>query len=338
MLDPNRKELKDTAWYKKDSGLLLPKNYRLDEKVKVTKKKRTLRKQIKWVLDNISLVLLIPSFFGSVWQILELSSMNVAYIRFFSVTQIPVDGILILFLITLIFVIGKIVIGLLKSDFERKIKDFEDENYVEKLREKLDFHIKKMIIAIPIMLVLLSYLIREFFVGMFPTSPIVTLLFISFFISGFMFYVLDAVMLIGLKYAEKGVNLDNIADYVGSLIDKHKNPIYWSILAAIILAIYICYLSIKAFSASFILPADLYNTKTLEAVIYKDFKTKNYDIEYFNDKYIFVKLCTIKECNHRLDKEIIIYPTEKVLFKTTYGKVWTGYFTTFKPVNSLGTL
>lgn len=337
MLDPNRED-KDTAWYKKDSGLFIPKIYSLDEKIEVTKKKKTLKEQMKWVLDNISLVLLVPSFFGSVWQILELSSMNVAYIRFFSVTQIPVDGILILFLIALIFIIWKAGIGLLKSSFESKVKAFKDEEFVARLRENLDSHIKRLLIIIPIMLVLISYLIREFFVGMFSTSPIFTLLLISFFISGFMFYVLDAVMLIGLKYAEKGVNSDSIKDHIVSLMDKHKSPIYWSILASIVIAFYIFYLLIKAFSTSFILPADLYNTKTLEAVIYKDFKTKNYDIEYFNDKYIFVKLCAIKECNHRLDKEIIIYPTEKVLFKTTYGKVWTGYFTTYKPVNSPDTL
>ncbi|ABE75135.1 MULTISPECIES: hypothetical protein [Psychrobacter] len=332
MSDPNREEFKGTAWHKKDNGLFVPETYSLDEKAEVTKK--TLREQVKWVLDNISLVLLLPSFLGALWQILELSSINVAYIRFFSVTQIPVDGILILFLIVLIIVMGKAVIGLLKSAFENKVKGLEDEEFVKKLRKNLNFHIKKMLIVIPIMLVLIIYLISELFAGMFPTSPIVTILLVSFFISGFMFYVLDAVMLIGLKYAQDGINSDNIKDRMGTLVDKYRKPIYWSILAGIAIAIFICYLLIKAFSASFILPADLYNTKTLEAVIYNDFKTKNYEIEYFNDKYIFVKLCAIKECNHRLDKEIIIYPTEKVLFKTTYGKVWTGYFTTYKPVNS----
>lgn len=81
MSDPNREEFKGTAWHKKDNGLFVPETYSLDEKAEVTKK--TLREQVKWVLDNISLVLLLPSFLGALWQILELSSINVAYIRFF---------------------------------------------------------------------------------------------------------------------------------------------------------------------------------------------------------------------------------------------------------------
>ena len=141
MSDPNREEFKGTAWHKKDNGLFVPETYSLDEKAEVTKK--TLREQVKWVLDNISLVLLLPSFLGALWQILELSSINVAYIRFFSVTQIPVDGILILFLIVLIIVMGKAVIGLLKSAFENKVKGLEDEEFVKKLRKNLNFHIKK---------------------------------------------------------------------------------------------------------------------------------------------------------------------------------------------------
>lgn len=334
MLDPNREELKAIKWCKKDSGLFVPETYNGIEQDDVAKKK-TLREQVKWILDNITLILLLPSFLGAVWQILELSSINVAYIRFFSVTQIPVDGILILFLIILIIVIGKAIIGLLKSTFESKIKMLEDEDFVKKIRKNLNSSIKKMLGIIAILIVLMIYLISELFASMFPKSPIATILFVGFFIAGLMFYILDAAMLIGLKYSDEGINRDNVSDYIDAFVDKHRKPIYWTILASIAIVIFISYLLLKAFSASFILPADLYNTKTLESVIYKDFKTKNYDIEYFNDKYIFVKLCAIKKCNHRLDKEIIIYPTEKVLFKTTYGKVWTGYFTTYDPVDKL---
>ena len=92
-------------------------------------------------------------------------------------------------------------------------------------------------------------------------------------------------------------------------------------------------ISLRLFAHSLILPDDLYNTKNLETVIYNEFGTQDYSVEYFNDKYIFVKICTIKNCVQPSDKEIVIYPTEKVLFKTTYGKVWSGYFTTSKPVD-----
>lgn len=336
MPKPYKEGESDNIWEKNDNGLFLPKDI-VTEKIDSDKnKKKNLRIYVKWAFNNISIVLLAPSLLGAVWQILELSSMNIAYIRFFSISQIPVDGTLILFLLTLILVMSKLIIAFIKYVFNTKMKMFEDKdkNEGKEIIENLNYLLVKSAVINTLLACSLIYIITELFVYTFPQSPIFTILFLGFNITGLMIYSVDMIILISLKLLKDGNEINDVTDNLRSLLDKYKNYVLWSVLAGIALTIFILYSLLKAFSASFILPANLYNTKILESIVYREFKTKDYNVEYFNDKYIFVQLCAIEKCNHRLDKEIVIYPTEKVLFKTTYGKVWTGYFTTSKPVNN----
>lgn len=299
-------------------------------------RKKAIKVYIEWMLNHIAIVLLIPSFLGAVWQILELSSINVAYIRFFSISQIPIDGTLILFLLIFILGMSKITMALVKHSFENKIKILEDEKLLEKTKSKLNQDIAIAGIACTVLICGTVYFIPTLYADIFPNSPIATILLVYANIAGLMLYLAQLFILIGIKIGvkDKGTSHDIIGQKVRGFLDKYKQPIFWSFIFSVIIIIITFIVFLRLFSQSFVLPTNLYNTKNLEAIIYNEFKTKDYDVEYFNDKYIFVELCTIKKCSHPSDKEIVIYPTEKVLFKTTYGKVWTGYFTTSKPVDN----
>jgi hypothetical protein len=48
-----------------------------------------------WIKNNISLLVLLPTVAGGLWQLLELLSLGTPYIRFFSLTQLVPDGLLI---------------------------------------------------------------------------------------------------------------------------------------------------------------------------------------------------------------------------------------------------
>ncbi len=298
--------------------------------------KKTINDYIEWIFSHISIVVLIPSFLGAVWQILELSRINVAYIRFFSISQIPIDGTLILFLLIFLFGMSKITMALIKHSFEKKIETFEDESILEKTKLKLN---QDIIIASVVCIILIcstAYFIPTLYADMFPNAPIATILLVYVNIAGLMLYLAQLFVLIGVKLGvkDKDTNHDVLKQRVRDFLDRHKQPILWSFVFSLMIIISTFFVLLKLFSQSFILPTNLYNTKNLEAIIYNEFKTKDYNVEYFNDKYIFVELCTINKCSHPLDREIVIYPTEKVLFKTTYGKVWTGYFTTSEPVDN----
>ncbi len=226
--------------------------------------------------------------------------------------------------------------ALVKYSFENKIKMFEDDKLVEKTKLKLNQDITIASVVCILLICSTVYFIPTLYADMFPSAPIATILLVYVNIAGLMLYLAQLFVLIGIKLGikDKDTNYDVIKQKVRDFLDRHKQPIFWSVIISVIIIIFTLIVLLRLFSQSFILPTNLYNTKNLEAIIYNEFKTKDYNVEYFNDKYIFVELCTIEECNHPLDKEIVIYPTEKVLFKTTYGKVWTGYFTTSEPVNN----
>lgn len=334
MSNPNKDEVDDSLWQKDASGLFLPKTIVTEQAKATTIKKKTFKDYMAWVFNNISIALLIPSFFGATWQILELSSMNLAYIRFFSITQIPFDGILILFLIILLYIIGKGMIGFTKHSYKEKMERFKDKDLLEATMENINRSIIKSVFINILLICSMIYMIVSIFAESFPKSPIAVILFFGFNITGLMFYLVDTVVLLDLKLVRTADATDNESVSLLDLLKKYKYYVLSTFLAGLALIIFYIYSLITAFSASFTLPVNLYNTRYLDSIIYNEFKTKEYKVEYFNDKYIFVELCAIEECDHQLDKEIVIYPTEKALFKTTYGKVWTGYFTTHEPVNN----
>lgn len=336
MQKPNRKLLNENFWQKNDHGLLLPRDVITERTDRIEKKRKSLNDHIKWAFQNTTLVLLVPSFLGAVWQILELSTINIAYIRFFSISQIPIDGTLILFLLILLLGLSKITASFLKFVVESKVELFKNEQWIEKIKPTLKREIViKSIISIFFTILIIGYFIPFIFTEMFPTSPIIAICFIYFSIVGIIFYLAELTLLISVRVSKDYPNRDSMEQHIKYSTKKYQNTIYWSIILSICIAVFTLILLLKIFSQNFILPSDLYNKKYLEKIIYEEFKNKDYTVEYFNDKYIFVKLCPTEKCTHNLDKKIIVYPTEKVLFKATYGKVWTGYFTTYNPVNSM---
>lgn len=65
-------------------------------------------KYIKFLKEYLPLIIIIAPFFGGIWQIIELSSMSMSYVRFFSITQLIADGLLII-IVVVPFVIGIIL-------------------------------------------------------------------------------------------------------------------------------------------------------------------------------------------------------------------------------------
>lgn len=55
-----------------------------------------INKVVDFIKENLSLIVVVPAFIGGLWQSIELMSISTPYIRFFSVSQIIPDGILIL--------------------------------------------------------------------------------------------------------------------------------------------------------------------------------------------------------------------------------------------------
>jgi len=54
---------------------------------------------MKFLKEYLPLIIVIPTFLGGIWQILELSIISMSYVRFFSISQLVADGILIIMII-----------------------------------------------------------------------------------------------------------------------------------------------------------------------------------------------------------------------------------------------
>lgn len=301
-------------WKKNEKGLFLPNNFILESK-NDKDKKRSVGDYIKWGVNNTGIMVLIPSVLGAIWQIIELASINLAYIRFFSISQIPVDGALILFLGGLLLLIGKMTINFIKFSSEQKIKNLKDEEYLNKVLSKLN---RKLIVQSGISLLLiwaLFYSIINLYSDMFSSSSIFTIILVFLSISGVMIYISELIILAILKVRISYPDEVSAKEITGDLLNRTRKTLNWLVLPSISFIIFMLVILVKLFSQTFVLPTNFYNIRKLDSAVYYDFNTKNYSVEYFNDKYLFVKVCTIEICNHDLDKEIVIYPMEKVLFE-----------------------
>ncbi len=90
------------------------------------------------IKDNLSMIILLPTIMGGLWQILELSNMSISFIRFFSATQLLPDGLLILFIILPLYIAYKIS-PKYKFNLHKKIIKVTDK----KPKNMKDYFIKK---------------------------------------------------------------------------------------------------------------------------------------------------------------------------------------------------
>ncbi len=61
--------------------------------------------------DNLNLLILFPTIIGGIWQVTELSLLSISFVRFFSISQLISDGILILITSILFYFLFRFLIG-----------------------------------------------------------------------------------------------------------------------------------------------------------------------------------------------------------------------------------
>jgi len=61
-------------------------------------------KKIKFLKEYLSIIILFPATIGGLWQVIELASISPSYIRFFSISQVVPDGLLVLLFIACILI------------------------------------------------------------------------------------------------------------------------------------------------------------------------------------------------------------------------------------------
>lgn len=227
---------------------------------------------VKGGLNNfntyLNLIIILPAVLGGLWQLIELSRISFSFIRFFSVTQIIPDGLLVLLILTIFSLSVCILIYLLKKlDSDEETEDDQPE------KGNAFLSIIFMVLFFGC-IVLVSYcndyFIRniESILSLFlylPINIIITLL-AFIFVNYSRMYCKD---ILALKHLEK------IASKIG--------------LIFLIVQGYMFIAFMIQFHNVFLLPAELKNVDNLLCKAEKVDANATFEILYSNDKYIFLR-------------------------------------------------
>ena len=231
-----------------------------------------------WVKEHFSLIIGVPTLLGGVWQLLELVAIGSPYIRFFSITQLIPDGILLLFCLVVLYFVFRLLMNdvVIVGNDEKETSGNGLKNYVWiRIRQGVG----------GVILVALG-------VGMgYATLP--DLLSVS--ILTIDSPLVQFVMLLFYLYLSLILILYGALDISNSFNFKWKH--YKKSLKKFIVlttVLFSLFGSIKLFSAFhryFAMPENLKNRQYLQCRVKKaNPNAKSISVRYFNDKFIFVDI------------------------------------------------
>ncbi|UFK97555.1 hypothetical protein [Kaistella faecalis] len=273
--------------------------------------------------DFLPLFVLIPTVIGGIWQTLELMLIGFSTLRFFSVSQLVSDGIIILCFTVIFYIFYMIVLRNLNP---RKIFI----SYVENQDPFIGLY-GSLAMFILVVFYIIVYVVPDIPSEDFRTLPInVSLALIFSYIFLFLMFLGSLIMLVVQlvkKYYFKSITTLEQLDDKQKKIEGYlkKKDAFWStfyafisilILAVVHISIFAVLIYIHSLRNQVVLAKDIENFRYLESNKHLSSELQNkYDtceLAYWNDKYIFLKLSSEKLVNN--DYKILILKTEDVLF------------------------
>lgn len=257
--------------------------------------KNTRTELLDWCKKYLATCVLIISGLGSAIQIFELGKINIAYIRFFSPTQIIPDGALVIATLILLILAYKILKStLLGEDVLLAIENNINDKKLSKGKADLR--------SIPYFLAPVVFYGIMTFVGFYHFKENI---FLSIIGISILYVYMGASFVYSYHYYEYLKTTPDTFKFKDTLlgISNWIRPTIILMVTASFLALAI--LSISAYK----LPANLENYAKVDQQVHKDYKNiKSHKILYFNDTYLFVEI-------HRTDrKTVAVYETAGVFF------------------------
>ena len=270
--------------------------------------KKNYIKQFKRLRENLNIIILVPTILGGLWQILELASISTSYIRFFSLTQLIADGLLILFILMIIYLIIKLTMFLLKTETFTEMFGIEESSP----------SILKILVtlSIPFLFLILDYKDFKSFINFVPASVmdifhfiIMGIVFIGFSLLG----ILKTFMFIIYHYNKKSPN--SLMKYLENKEKRDKLVKRISILVSLLIFLTLMLIpwkilpGIKTFRNAMVLPENLINLKLENNKIKSIYKLKNNpEMLYLNDSYLFYRIERVAN-----ESEVLIIKTEDLV-------------------------
>lgn len=271
----------------------------------------------KLIKDNLSVIVIIPTLMGGFWQMFELVTIDTSYLRFFSISQIIPDGLLILFWLSMLYLgfwlvlkdnrssntalqtgaTNSVETTTFSTTQNANISIIPQENVVGNTAKRL-FLRRSAAVAQP-KTKLSGYLFILFVIALFST------IFYWGFLPEVLIPFLNAYTLpmpvwaymfagFGLLYMMMKIITRKLLDIHQVDINfEHKtfgNFVQWVSVIVFALGIFFVIRSIRLFHRSFFMPDNLKNKELLLLKVKEQSPSDSMvEVRYFNDKFIFLK-------------------------------------------------
>ncbi|MEJ2437664.1 MAG: hypothetical protein P8Y49_09870 [Sulfurovaceae bacterium] len=227
-----------------------------------TKRDTLFIKPLRLIKEYLPLIVLVPVVIGGLWQIIALASMSIAYIRFFSVTQLIADGLLAI-LVILPWLVCIYIYNIFSEIFYMTLKELR-ESFPKK-----KYYLTKGFVALSYTLIIA---VSVYFLLSFVFK--VNNEFIKYY--GTIIFTFIIIFLLDIILFNGG--------YVQAVDKVYENKFFKGILTAILSILFLVILPMF-FDFKFYIPRNLENLDNLA----KYDPDKNAKLRYFNDKYIFLE-------------------------------------------------
>lgn len=248
------------------------------------------------IKENLSVIVLIPSVLGGIWQVLELLNIGLPYLRFFSLSQLISDGLTIAITIVIFIILYRVA---------------NPKKFVQSLFDGSGDRIPTFLLVI---LIIFPLIVVVFYNDLYNDDNQFTFL-------DYINLSIPLLILIGafirlffrmyLKIDKNVYAIKVIKYHIQNQTHIYENvKLFFGFVIQIILLF--VFIAIIKFRDLIYTSPNLENIKLAKENVNKNLnKSLKTEILYFNDKYIFME---IHERDIKESKKIIIYKTDDVFF------------------------
>lgn len=266
--------------------------------------KESLKEEYIRLKDNLSIILLVPTLLGGVWQLLELSSISTSFIRFLSLGQLVADGILILFVFTLFYASFRMV----SSSFHKK-SFIVDSKKTSSIAVEIALIVLTSIAFIFVVLPVLNEIYETRKVGIIDIViliPIVTMVFGGFLLGSIS--IIENLLNKRNEPIEKGLRYKWIKSILGFTLKLFMIILFFAILKFVLVDLNP---HLSSFRHSILSPENLLNKELLDKKLIEEHHLKQKPtLLYNNDKYLFYEILDEKK-----NKKILIVDFAAFIYK-----------------------
>jgi len=269
--------------------------------------------EIKSLRELLPFIVVIPTLVGGLWQILNLFFIDITLLRFFSMSQMVADGLLVIIFSLII----STIVGLPIYFGIKIIRRVKNNKRLElEIEKRGHIHLSLFILIFFVWFVWQQQLFKKYDFDYFFSNNFS----LSFFLINYniIYFVFFSSLAVGYSY------------FFGYLLYLHfsKEKIFVQIVAFLkyyfskpLLAIFFIFFLLVGYfiNRQFVIPSQIENFKNIDLCVKRDFgQQQYYELRYFNDKYIFVAL--EHNTNQFERNRIVIYQMDDILFEKSLRK------------------